>query len=314
MAMFSEGGLTSPDIWIAIAVILTASISILLNPLVFRHNVLKQRSIARDLYMVLSTTDFISSIVLTAIMIRGILLPKEEQCIRDHNATYCRTEYYKYSRAATTAEKVMGSVSAYLAFSPNTITSVMAMSRWYQISYPLRFLSRTAVKIFLAVWCLLQGLIFTVLLFIDTPEQPTLFQVHFITWNYVPFGVDMRDLPIVYILFTLQISISTIATVFTIWSMFRSHTVPGNAETGSKRMKSTVKIALLNAGAFLAAVMGLGITFSAANGKHGTEIRRIFETASYFLTIVLSTYNPVIFTLLTRKNILKRNFRVRAES
>ena len=77
-------------------------------------------------------------------------------------------------------------------------------------------------------------------------------------------------------------------------------------------MKSTVKITLLSAGAFVIAVMGLGMAFS-GNSKHGKEMRWIFETTSYFLTIVLSSYNPVIYTLLTRKNILKKNSRVRGE-
>ena len=92
MAMLSEGGITSPDIWIVIVLNLIATVSVILNPLVFKHNISKKRSIARDLYLVLSASDFLSSVVITCPVSVGIVAPKEEQCTVDHNETFCHTE------------------------------------------------------------------------------------------------------------------------------------------------------------------------------------------------------------------------------
>ena len=118
MALLSEGGLTSPDIWIAIMINIVALISILLNPLVFRHNFRKKRSIARDLYMSLSATEFLSGLFLPITITIGILRPKEEQCYQDHDIHFCQNDYYKYNRTATIPEKVTGTVMWYFIYSP----------------------------------------------------------------------------------------------------------------------------------------------------------------------------------------------------
>ena len=41
MALFSDGGVSSPDIWIVVLMLLVALIGAVLNPLVFRHNLRK---------------------------------------------------------------------------------------------------------------------------------------------------------------------------------------------------------------------------------------------------------------------------------
>ena len=65
------------------------------------------------------------------------------------------------------------------------------MSRWYQISYPLRVLSRTAVEMFLATLCFLQAVYFPVMIFDDTPEKPALMIMNLLTvWNVTTFDTD----------------------------------------------------------------------------------------------------------------------------
>ena len=306
MAMFSDGGVTSPDIWIVITIMLTASISIFLNPLVFRHNIRKRRSIARDLYMTLSTTDFISSIVLSTVLCKRILQPKEEQCIEDYDATFCRTEYHKYNRTASLTEKAVGSVTWYLIYSPMSITSVLAVSRWYQISYPLRIPKRTAVEMSLAALCLLQAIYFPLMLFSDSSDNPTLMIVDILTvWNVSPFGAGAHAFPVEHIFATLQSSLSLIASILTIWSMMKSQSIPGNIEIRARRIRSTKKVSLLSAGNVIYIVMAL---FDPHTVEQGNRI--LNSIAVCFLPVVLSTYNPVIYVLLT-KGIVNENSRVR---
>ena len=174
MALLSEGGLTSPDIWIAIMINIVALISILLNPLVFKHNFRKKRSIARDLYMSLSATDFLSGLFLPITITIGILRLKKEQCYQDHDIHFYQKDYYKYNRTATIPEKVTGTVMWYFIYSPLIITSVLSISRWYQITYPLRILNRIAVVIFVVVLCLFYAIDLSYLLIFDSPKRQTL--------------------------------------------------------------------------------------------------------------------------------------------
>ena len=306
MALLSEGGLSSPDIWIAVAVILTASISIILSPLVFNHNLRKKRSIARDLYMALSAADFITCIVLPIVICIKILRPKEDQCEHE-NVTFCQTDDYKFNRTATVGDRAAGSLWWCLAFYPSSITSVLAISRWYQISYPLRVLSRTAVEIFLAVWCLLHTIFFSLSISMETLENPTLMQTHFVFWNHTLSGTDSTSIQVIFISSTLQTSLSLIATFFTIWSIFRSQAVPGHSEIWTRKMKSIMKIKLLSAGSFFCALIGLSITFSQRDSK----IRKVIERGMFFAPILLSVYNSVIYTVLTWKAIFINKSRIR---
>ena len=304
MAMFSEGGLTSPDIWIVITIILTASISILLNPLVFRHNTRKKRSIARDLYMALSTTDFISSIVLPAVLCQRILQPKEEQCIKDYDATFCKTEYYNYNRTATTAEEVVDGVKWGLMYAPISITSVLAASRWYQISYPFRVLNRTAVEMFLAAMCSFQMIYIPLMFLADSAQNPTLMMMNILTvWNPAPFGFDRYFVLLEHIVGILQSSLSIIASLLTIWNLIQSPTVPGNSEIRARRMRSTLKIALLNAGNL--AYLGSALILTARTGLE-KDIFIATRVTFCFVPVLLSTYNPVLYTVLTN-DILNNN-------
>ena len=129
--MFSDGGFSSPDIWIVIAINLTAFISILLNPLVFRHNFYRKRSIARDLYMALSITDFFSSIFHSVTFSIRIQQPKEDNWKEEMSlVTFSRKEYIRYKRPATLKEKAVGSVTWCLIVFPVIITSSLTICRW----------------------------------------------------------------------------------------------------------------------------------------------------------------------------------------
>ncbi|KAL5249556.1 hypothetical protein ACHWQZ_G018430 [Mnemiopsis leidyi] len=301
MAMFSEGGVTSPDIWIVVALILTALISLLLNPLVFRHNLRKKRSIARDIYMVLSATDFASSLAISTIYSVAILRPKEDQCVEDNNVTFCQTHYLDYQRPATITEKTAGSLLWYLAYAPITITSTLAISRWYQISFPLRNLNKTAVELIIGCACLVQAVFFPSVIFSDTPERPTMMQISIQTviWNKTgPFGIHTKSLTIPEVMTNLQCLISVGASILTITSLIKSPVIPGNEAARMKKIKGSIKITLLNVGTVVYMIIGMYMYFSHGVEK-GTELYTILQMIICPMPIVLSSFNPVIYILLT---------------
>ena len=253
--------------------------------------------------MALSTTDFISSIVLPAVLCQRILQPKEEQCIKDYDATFCKTEYYNYNRTATTAEEVVDGVKWGLMYAPISITSVLAISRWYQISYPLRVLNRTAVEMILTVWCSCQVFYSTLTVLIDSPTLMTIYIQTVII-------VNSAYILVAYIYVGLQSFLSIVAAVLTIWSVIKSQNVSENPEIRARRTRSTIRITLLNAGsiAYFGAIVGASNT-----DLDSLVLGTIIPIAAAFclLPILQSTYNPVIYTLLT-KGIFNSNTRVRA--
>ena len=292
MAMFSEGGVTSPDIWIVVALILTALISLLLNPLVFRHNLRKKRSIARDIYMVLSATDFASSLAISTIYSVAILRPKEDQCVEDNNVTFCKTHYLDYQRPATIAEKSAGSLLWYLAYAPITITSTLAISRWYQISFPLRNLNKTAVELILGCACLVQAVFFPSVIFSDTPERPTMMQISIQTviWNKTgPFGIHTKSLTIPEVMTNLQCLISVGASILTITSLIKSPVIPGNEAARMKKIKGSIKITLLNVGTAVYIIIGI-YTYFSHDLEKDTALYTILQMIISPMPIVLSIY------------------------
>ena len=312
--MFSNGGFSSPDIWIVIAINSTAFVSILLNPLVFRHNYYKKRSIARDLYMALSTTDFISCIILPITFSIRILRPKEGLCMEQNNSTFCQNEYLRYARRATSTEKAVGVLTWYLISSPMLITSVLAICRWYQVKYPLRPVSKASVKVLVAALCCFSGIYHTILLFADNFEGPTLMMIRTLSvYNYKPFGLEVKHLFVSFVSAMIIPCLSNIASVSTIWNIVRSETVPGSSERRkrSKKMISTLKIALLNVGnmLFMGVIISATATMKYSSAADDRNHYLLMAIASCFSPILISTYNPVIYILLTT-GILTNNSRV----
>ena len=136
------------------------------------------------------------------------------------------------------------------------ITSVLAMSRWYQISYPLRVLSRTAVEISLTVLCLLQAIYFPLMLFNDSPESTTQMEIHIQT---VTIRNGEEGVPGEAIFAFLLTSLSSIASSLTIWNILNSSAFSENLEIRSRKIRSTIKIMFLNIGnvLFIAAILSL---------------------------------------------------------
>ena len=300
MAMFSDGGVSSPDIWIVVGLILISTVSVVLNPLVFRHNFNKRKTVARDLYMALSSADFMSCLILPATFSVRTLAPKEDQCQKIYGLQFCQEKYYNYTRQATIAEKTLGSVTWSITMTPLIITSVLTMCRWYQIKYPLRHLSRTGVQITTGVICSLWSIYYTVAFFWDSPKYPTV-KITFIqtVWNQTPFGGRMKDFEnisvdkIAVVLLTIP---ATLASIITVYQVITTKPVPGTPEALSynKKVVSTVKIALLNAGSVLLVSLLIGLT------AISSYFHIIFTITVVFAPVFISAINPIIYLLLTK--------------
>ena len=296
--MLSDGGLTSPDIWIVISIIIIALISIVLNPLVFRHNFYKKNSIARDLYMALSATDLLTSIFTTTLFSVGILSPKEEQCFKEHNETFCKASYYKYNRTATTTEKVAGSVAWSLGFIPIIITAVLSFSRWYQISFPFRTLHRKAVKIVLAVVICAMVSYFSWKMFMNSSKTVMSMTMQLTTW-FTPKESTLNTSITSLIALFLMIT-SNIAAGFTVWNIVKTPAIDGNLETRARKIRSSVRILMLNAGNLAWNILLVSRMLT----KNYSEAYVTQLVALSFVPTILSSYNPVVYVALAR-GILK---------
>ena len=291
MALLSEGGTTYPDILIALTVIIIALTSLILNPIVFRHNYCKKKSIARDLFLILSTTDFFSSIVIPVNFTAGILLPKEEECPIQYNATFCQTRYYEYRRTATFFEKVVSCCVWYLTFSPSVITCALAICRWYQICFPLRHLNRKIVVFLLAAFCLLFGFYLFVKMIFHSAQMVIAIQTAISFFKLS--SSERSEFQFEDILLIVLASTAILASILTVVNILKSQV--GNQERRERKIKSTIKIGLLNLGniVFIAVLMSLSLT------KENTIEHTRLQTTSCLFAVVQSAFNPVVYILLT---------------
>ena len=284
--------MTTPDVWIGITSILIALISLFLNPVVFRHNLLKNRSISRDLYLSLSTTDFISSLVIPFTLSFGALRPKEPQCFQNHDTTFCQDNYYRYYRQATFPEKLLGSVAWWLIISPMCITSVLSISRWFCISFPFRILDKNKVEAFLVTLGIFLAVYFPCILFFDSPQYPTIIGMTL----QIGTTTNITYVKLLISFIFLQNLLSTMASCHTIWNLVKPRSVRGNVTAQSMRKRSTIRIVLLNAGN----LVYIGAMIGAAMTERNSTTDLIMTLVNSFIPILQSAYNAVIYVSLTK--------------
>ena len=288
--MFSEGGVTSPDIWIVISIIIIALISIVLNPLVFRHNFYKKKSIARDLYLALSVTDFVTSLVVPTVLCLGILSPKEEQCFKDHNEAFCNTTYYKYNRTATSTEKVVGGMAWSLGFTPFLIVAVLSFTRWYQISFPLRILSKRAVGISLASVTTFTVAYVFFTMHVKAPKRRPMM----IMSLQLPMRLQSDMMSLISGIITLILTVPpNIAAALTIRKIAKAPAIQGSPDTRARKIRSAFRVLLLNVGVVM------------WNMVHVCKLATVdWEGHAFILTVftllstIQSTYDPIVYMSL----------------
>ena len=212
----------------------------------------------------------------------------------EHNDTFCQEEYFKYIRKATLTEKAVGSVKWYLISTPFLITSVLAIARWYQIRFPLQPINKQAIEGSIASLFLFYAVFYPVNFFNDSPEVQTKMVIEL--QNVYIFGLRKAKVLSVLqctIIFLLLLS-SNVASIWSICTILRSPPLSGSASQRSRRLRSTLKIAAMNASSVL--MIGYFVFMLIV----GTEDYRLLDTAALcFLPILLSVYNPIMYSILT---------------
>ena len=307
MAVYSNGGLTTPDIWLVISLVLIASVSCVLNPIVFRHNLKKKSSLPRDLYLALSATDFVSSIVLTSFFSYGILQPKEDSCRNNPNFN-CENAYYAYYRPAEMWEKLISTTVWWLYFTPCLLTTVNALSRWYKIRYPFRRLPRNKVEMLTVAICLIILSYYAVTTIHDPdPRYKTnLKMITQLAWNEYPLGIAGIEW-VDEILGMMMTIPATAASVMTIHRVFNSSEVPRSNEQPGKRKRSAVKVALQSAGSTLAMTLVTGRVLILNRNVPRTFLHLLYHNVLVnFLPILTSCYNSVVYVVCSDISLLRR--------
>ena len=306
MAILSEGGTSSPDLYIALCFLLLPLISTPLNSLVLLHNYKKPKSVARLLYMGLAAVDLLACIVLSITSSVGALAPKEEECweINSNRTEICEEQYYLYFKEdATFGQRIIGLAGWVLQQVPCQFTGFLAITRYYKIKFPLRHLSKKLV-----VGLLISGLLYTSIFISVYSFDPN----DLITWtpsiqttgNFSPdiFGYNLtqKQLIVLALFATILIQIAAITTsILTILELLKNFRNP--ITDGSRRVstRGSIKIMITNFGSvlFLVSVICL---MEFAQEHAFSEIFIIFIMVNIqFLPAFISALNPVIYIAFT---------------
>ena len=310
MAVFSEGGITTPDIYIGVSCICVVLICTLLNGLVFVHEARKKNSLARSLYLTLSAADFITAWVLTANFAIAILKEKVEEC-RNSVEPSCNEEYFKKARIAHLGDKVHGIIGWTVVLAPSNVTAFLAMSRYYQIRYPLQ---RPRIKL------VMSGLFLSLIILpviagcamLDVRESensiPVVVPIASLAWNFDPrvLGIRVSSLAFFFLMtgVTWLLQVGAISTSFlTIYELVQSHMKPKSGGPKRRKTRSSLKILITNVGSVI--ILGFYATIPQKVSGSESEIG-LKEGISYFLQClaipsIMSTLNPIIYIALTPK-------------
>ena len=201
-------------------------------------------------------------------------------------------------------ENVLSSFLWYLLFSPIILTSVLATGRWYQIKYPLRVLKRSLIETVTAVLCLLIMVYYIGSSLYESSESQMVIYTQK-TFNPAPFGYESLELSdsILGIILSLK---GSVASILTIRDIVKTSRMPRTTEQPGRRLKSAIKIALLNAGSTaLQILLIIGRIIKVKQGMDRTFLFAVFHTIlTSFLPILMSSYNPIVYVLLSNGNVI----------
>ena len=316
MALFSEGGITSPDIYIGVSCITATVICTVLNFLVFLHNYHKRSSVARNLFLCLSAADLLTAWVILVPYSVQAFKERDEEC-QGMTSKSCGKEYYmKYSEASL-LNKLQSIVSYAMVIASCHITAFMAITRYCQIKHPFQplkskyiltaaFLSIVWGPIVLACTYLHEISLEKNKLYRINLQQvflasdlPQFFGIQFTWTDYTILVCGGTAI--------LQI-ISILISLMTIFELIKSVIKPA-AEGGSRcNRKSTVRILVTNFGSFLTLMVWLVGTI---RGYEDDKRKIPFDKClNLFFSLVivpsiLSTINPIIYILFTNGWSLK---------
>eukprot|EP00116_Pleurobrachia_bachei_P006361 sb/3466623/ len=152
MALWSNGGTTYPDVLFTLGLLICALTGLYLNSLALYRNYKKPASVARALYLLLQIVDLATSVFLCPSLAYTISTLKDPGCFDDEQDETlkffknCTTNYISYGIMHPSTFKRAWTVFCFwFAYSPCILTGMLAMTRYYQIKYPFRHVSKRLV-------------------------------------------------------------------------------------------------------------------------------------------------------------------------
>ena len=320
MAMYSEGGTTSPDFLIALAVLFCTLVSVLLNPIVFIYNNSKPRSIPKFLFQVLSAADFLTSTII-GVFVASALLRVRGTDPRPPYLPLTRHETdHLVVKNITLPLKMYGITSWYIQQTPGFVAMVMAVCRFIQIKRPFQKISfRLIVGIIVGVaicnlillsFCLTQdAMVFTYQINNLWPINGNILAPDYNTnrEGYITIAT--------YIFLTWTQSfgqpLSILVSVLTVRHLYITYNSSGNPTLSQQNgRRSSIKILLTNLSAVIETVFYLCVfsKIMTADDMLGFEALSMFSS---ILPVILSTLNPFVFIALTPRLLqtLRARFR-----
>ena len=311
MAVFSEGGVTSPDIYIGVSCICLLLFSTVLNSRVFYHNFRKHSSVARTLYLCLSATDLIASWVLLGTCAVNVLKDKEEEC-KNSDSVECNERYFWKMTVATLTIRICTVISFTMSFSPAHITAFLATTRYLKIKYPFQRIKLRYVISSMILTISWIPIIVSCAMFIDTGDldcRPFKSNSNPFAWNFCPIILGFQVSSSGYFYFIIGVTVilqvgAMIVSILTTYELIKVYLKPVSEGAGreEKRMKSSMKILLTNLGSFLH-ILIIALTAEKSDVSPGYEVSKgmaiiylLFET---IVPAFVSTLNPIIYIILT---------------
>jgi len=316
MAVFSSGGTSYPDFYISLLFLSVTLVFAPLNLLVFLHNSRKPSSVARTLYLALSAVDLAACLVIPICWSKEALQDPDPGCgdwEEKLELELCENDYYVYSRNATTAQCVQSIVVQVLSELPTYFTGFLALTRFYQIRFPLRHLSKRVVNGTLTV-CVGYFLAATLTVSFRPDAQPhwDIATISAIDLTIELFGYKLNSIAYVFTtqILTLIVQLSAVvASILTILDLLKNYRRPITEQARLRSVRGSIRILVTNLGSTVFAVM---IVYSALSidgiqdiPDMDIELRKKltlrFFWMSIVLPLVLSAANPVIYILFTPK-------------
>ena len=315
MAVFSDGGVSSPDIYISVSYICVIIACTVLNSLVFVHNFQKKSSVARNLYLFLSAADLLTSWVLLGASSVDFLKEKEEEC-RNSDEVTCNKEYFKRVVDATLGVKLYSVISYTMSLSPAHITAFLAGTRFLQIRYPLHPLQLKYVISSLLITITWVPVVVGCAMFDVSDEEgckPTKDILLPSAWSYCPRVLGIQIDSFGYFWFIIAIPVilqigAMISSVLTITELVKVYLNPVSEGPGKEknRIRSCSKILLTNLGSLILVIVIMITAFQSDVGSDyslGNVITYLmFQTV---IPSLISMLNPIIYIILTPNFNLK---------
>ena len=316
MALYSQGGFTSPDIYIGLFSLALTIASILLNTLVFIYNYKKHRSVPRFLFMVLSSIDFATGLIVGTFITGQVLKGGDPLCEMDQNV-----EERSCAESREMPIKLYGCVDFLLSQTPGFVAATMSICRYRQLRRPFRTISQSLVGWAIVGYCFV---VFIVLVCSMTIKPDYFyFSYHtFTPWfDEEAFGLgdegqsDTRKRLIIfsYLLVTWPTFpgqlVSIVASAFTVKHLqstrqhksYKRGSNPKISAHVQADKRSSIKIILTNSGGIIQTVYLFALCEVILELENLSTASMISGFVMGVLPVFLSVLNPVIFIVFTPK-------------